>query len=471
MAEELELRELLAIISKHKFLIMALFVCAIVGAFIASQLMTPIYQAGTTILVESGSALENPFAQMLNMDKPQLGDYAELLKSRSLLYAVASKLNLVQDENSPEMDELRKAVSIQTVTGANLIKISVESPDPKLARDLANSLAEEFIKRNESLNRTQARGAREFIAGQLEIVSAELAAAEEALKNYKQEHQVFAPQEEVKAILNQLTQLETLRAAAIVGQQEVAARLAEINKQLAGVDSRIIASTTITNNPLIQELKAKLTALEIELSGAREKYTDKHPTVLSLIAQIEEVKARMKREAERVVGTETEALNPVYQELYQQAGQLMVEALAMEVRLDTLAKLIAEQEQQFVQLPEKELQLANLVRNAKVSEQIYIMLRQKYEEVRITEAMESANVRVVDAALEPLEPIRPRKMLNVAIAAVLGLFVGVGLAFAIEFMDTTVKTAEEVEQLLELPVLGQIPSYLPEDLPKSQRYY
>lgn len=471
MAEELELRELLAIISKHKFLIMALFVCAIVGAFIASQLMTPIYQAGTTILVESGSALENPFAQMLNMDKPQLGDYAELLKSRSLLYAVASKLNLVQDENSPEMDELRKAVSIQTVTGANLIKISVESPDPQLARDLANGLAEEFIRQNELFNRTQARGAREFIAEQLEIVSAELASAEEALKNYKQEHMVFAPEEEVKAILNQLTQLETLRAVAIVGQQEVAARLAEINKQLAGVDSRIIASTTITNNPLIQELKAKLTALEIELSGAREKYTDKHPTVLSLIAQIEEVKARMKREAERVVSTETEALNPVYQELYQQAGQLMVEALAMEVRLDTLAKLIAEQEQQFVQLPEKELQLANLVRNAKVSEQIYIMLRQKYEEVRITEAMESANVRVVDAALEPLEPIRPRKMLNVAIAAVLGLFVGVGLAFAIEFMDTTVKTAEEVEQLLELPVLGQIPSYLPEDLPKSQRYY
>lgn len=471
MAEELELRELLAIISKHKFLIMALFVCAIVGAFIASALMTPIYQAGTTILVESGSALENPFAQMLNMDKPQLGDYAELLKSRSLLYAVASKLNLVQDENSPEMDELRKAVSIQTVTDANLIKISVESPDPQLARDLANGLAEEFIRQNELFNRTQARGAREFIAEQLEIVSAELASAEEALKNYKQEHMVFAPEEEVKAILNQLTLLETLRAVAIVGQQEVAARLAEINKQLAGVDSRIIASTTITNNPLIQELKAKLTALEIELSGAREKYTDKHPTVLSLIAQIEEVKARMKREAERVVSTETEALNPVYQELYQQAGQLMVEALAMEVRLDTLAKLIAEQEQQFVQLPEKELQLANLVRNAKVSEQIYIMLRQKYEEVRITEAMESANVRVVNAALEPLEPIRPRKMLNVAIAAVLGLFVGVGLAFAIEFMDTTVKTAEEVEQLLELPVLGQIPSYLPEDLPKSQRYY
>lgn len=422
-------------------------------------------------MVESGSALENPFAQMLNMDKPQLGDYAELLKSRSLLYAVASKLNLVQDENSPEMDELRKAVSIQTVTGANLIKISVESPDPQLARDLANGLAEEFIRQNELFNRTQARGAREFIAEQLEIVSAELASAEEALKNYKQEHMVFAPEEEVKAILNQLTQLESLRAVAIVGQQEVAARLAEINKQLAGVDSRIIASTTITNDPLIQELKAKLTALEIELSGAREKYTDKHPTVLSLIAQIEEVKARMKREAERVVSTETEALNPVYQELYQQAGQLMVEALAMEVRLDTLAKLIAEQEQQFVQLPEKELQLANLVRNAKVSEQIYIMLRQKYEEVRITEAMESANVRVVDAALEPLEPIRPRKMLNVAIAAVLGLFVGVGLAFAIEFMDTTVKTAEEVEQLLELPVLGQIPSYLPEDLPKSQRYY
>ena len=86
------------------------------------------------------------------------------------------------------------------------------------------------------------------------------------------------------------------------------------------------------------------------------------------------------------------------------------------------------------------------------------MLAKRYEEARISEVMEPTDVQIVDVAIAPERPIKPRKTLNVAIAAVLGLFVGTGLAFALEYMNRTIRTADDVEQYLGLPVLGSIPA-------------
>lgn len=85
------------------------------------------------------------------------------------------------------------------------------------------------------------------------------------------------------------------------------------------------------------------------------------------------------------------------------------------------------------------------------------MLLTRNEETRIAEAMQTADVQVIDAATVPVNPVKPRVKLNIAIGAVLGIFLGVGLAFLLEFIDNTIKTKEDVERLLGVPVLGQIP--------------
>ena len=87
------------------------------------------------------------------------------------------------------------------------------------------------------------------------------------------------------------------------------------------------------------------------------------------------------------------------------------------------------------------------------------MLMTRNEEIRINEAMHAGNLQAIDRAIVPEEPIKPRKMLNFAIAGVLGLFVGAGIAFLLDYVDNTIKTKEEAEKILGLPVLGQIPVF------------
>jgi capsular polysaccharide biosynthesis protein len=102
-------------------------------------------------------------------------------------------------------------------------------------------------------------------------------------------------------------------------------------------------------------------------------------------------------------------------------------------------------------------------------EQLYVLLRTKYEEARIAEAMQTADVQVIDDAILPEEPVKPRVKLNIAIGGVLGVFLGVGVAFLLEFMDNTLNTKEEAERLLGVPVLGQIPdNNLLEDMEKKR---
>ena len=162
-------------------------------------------------------------------------------------------------------------------------------------------------------------------------------------------------------------------------------------------------------------------------------------------------RAELNREISRLEATDTET------RLSEEVIRLQAEIMAQSAKIDAIDALIEEREALLGGLPEKELHLTRLIRNAAVTESIYTMLRQRYEEMRISEAMEAANVSVLDPAIAPQSPVKPRKMLNMAIAGFLGAFVGVGLAFLLEYLDTTFKSPEEVEAYLGLPILGRTP--------------
>lgn len=455
--EEMDLREYWEIIVKKRFLIGLVFFVTVLGVTVYSLLTTPIYEATTTVMVRdqsAGSAM-SILDPMGGMGKNTAQNYIQIMRSRTILEQVTKAMGM----EDVSVSALEKHLTIQPVQGSDILKISLQSPNPKEALEFVNTLSEVFIEWNRLYRQEDRRSARLFIETQLESVEADLQLAEEKLRIYREKEGVLSPSQQTIAGVEQLSSLETSLSQVQIGKTEAAERLNQVRAKLAEQEETLISSTTIADNRFVVEYRARLADLEIALSGAKEKYTDKHPSVLTLQAEIDDVKKKLTEQVERVVGTETRSLNPVHRELYASAINLEVELMALEAREAALTNLIAEAEMSLSSLPAKELELARLMRDTKVLEELYLMLRTKKEETRIAEVMQTADVQVIDSAILPQRPVKPRIKLNIAIGAVLGMFLGVGIAFLVEFMDTTVKTKEDAEKLLGIPVLGQIPDF------------
>lgn len=453
-----ELRDYLAILRQRKGIAILIFFITIAATYVGSKLMVPIYRASTTIVVQDNSQVANPFKQIMpELSKQEVMSKLQILKSRTLLAEVVNDLHLPFNTASKSFSALQKAISVEQVPGTGLFRIQVDHSDPKLARDVANALVEAFERQTQLVNREEARGAREFIEEQLKINERELLQSENKLARFKESEGLYSPAEEVKTTVDKIARLETTRLEARVALQEAEARLAKIQSELARQSQDIRSSTTLTSNPVVEQLSLKLAGLEVELAAALEKYTEKHPTVLALRTEAEQTKKRMEEEIRQIVSSETRTVNPVYQQLLQEEVRQETERVALQARHQALTRMISENESTLAGLSEKELEFIRLSREVKTAETIFLMLKEKYEEVRINEATRISGVRVVDPAILPERPIKPRIGLNLVIAAFLGAFLGIWGAFLLEYLDVTIKTSKDVEEATGLPVLGQIP--------------
>lgn len=452
---ELDLRQLWQALMRRKWIILVLFLTAASVAYFVSSTMRPIYEATTTVLVkESQPALPLPFLQEFsNVSQTQLQTSVEIFRSRTVAWNTVQRLGYDWDLYSDEFEKFRESITVQPGTGTNTIRISVLHHDPHEAQRIANALVETFIEASQSMNAEDIRSAREFIEEQLVRFEADLQAAEEELVRFKEQEKMIAPTGEVDAVIETLARLEALKAEALVAREEVEQRLRSLQGEFAAVTRDVVSGTVVASDPLISGIRSQLANLEGQLAAALEQFTERHPRVLSLQAQIDQLREELGREIARLESTDTDT------QLTSELIVLQAELLAQTARVEAIDGLIEEREALLVDLPEKQLQLTRLIRNASVSEAIYTMLRQRYEEIRITEAMETASVTVIDPAIAPDEPVRPRKLLNVAIAGFLGIFVGVGLAFLSEYLDTTFKEPEELEAYLGVPLLGRTPLY------------
>ena len=143
------------------------------------------------------------------------------------------------------------------------------------------------------------RTARLFIEVQLEGAAENLRLAEEELKAYKERERVFSLADETVAKIAQVSQLEANLTETQIAIQEVQERIGQVRASLEREDETLISSTTIAQNTFVTEYRRRLSDLEIRLSSAREKYTDRHPTIISLLAEIEDVKAKLAEEVQR----------------------------------------------------------------------------------------------------------------------------------------------------------------------------
>jgi succinoglycan biosynthesis transport protein ExoP len=463
----LDLKDLLRIFKKQRWLILYVFLIAVICATIFSFMLPQIYQAETTIRVKQSQGLASSLLANMPTSNPllakqQMSTYAEIMKSRTVLEQVIQRIysEPKDGEKIPTYQEIMERITTSPVKDTEILKIQVEGRDPQDTALLANTLVNTFMDRITYLVRSEQKIVREFIGERLEESKRELERAETALEVYKREQKIVAPDSETKSLVDRLSGINQLKAENNVEMASVKARLDSVNRQLSEEKPEYIAE-----NALIQQYKSNLSDEEVQLVGLLQKYTNKYPDVIALRASIAETKERLNAEIARVINTEASSMNTVHQGLIKSKMQAEAEMAAAVAQKDALNRIIAEDEVVIAALPAKEQGFVRVTRDATVAQAIYTMLANRYEESRISEVMQPTDVQVIDAAIAPDidKPIKPKKKMNILIAAFLGLFAGTGLAFALEYLNRTISNVDDVKYYLDLPVLGSIPDFGSED--------
>ena len=355
---------------------------------------------------------------------------------------------------------IMKSLSAEPIRDSDVILIKAHARTPGAARVLANTTAEVVKDRNVSVKREQASSTRKFIEEQLPKVEGELRKDEEALMAFKAQNQVVSLSDEAKELLVRTTQVGTEHATAQAERQAAEQRLTAIKEQMKTQRASVVPSITTTTSAWADDLRKMLLSQQVEYTNLLVKgYTKDHPQMKKLAAEIEATKQKLTSEVLRVAQGESME-NPM-----SRVADLSREALTLEIDIQTdstreasLGAILSTYDRQMERLPNKELQLARLTRSQQVNDNIYRLLLEKYEEARITEAGKIGNVRILDPARLPKFPVKPRKLLNLLMALIVG---GVGATFLAAFLeqlDKSLKTPEEAENIVGLPVIGLIPS-------------
>ncbi len=488
--EVFSLADYLRILARRKWLLVAVALTVLVVALLQVFTTTPIFRAEVTLQVDPEDAKVLPYEEIGQSGggvrlKEYIFTQVEIIRTRELAQRVVQQLKLGDlpeftqparrgvvldlfsgittalrglatrkkngsrpDEDATRentlTDDLMARLTVRSLRNTRLIEVSCDSPSPKLAEDICNCLAEEFIEQHLEGKYDATIRATDFLRKQLDDLKIRVEQSEESLIKYAQAKNIVNVDE--RGSINRK-------------------RLADLNDELTRAEAELIAqkarhqaTRTATRGAFpealkssrIRDLEAKLAAQESELVSLSERYGPQWPRVKEVTLNLAELRRQLDlAEEQAIVGATSE---------YNQALE----------RRQSLSAAFNQQRQVVDRLDEDSVQYRYLKRDTDTNKELYDGLLQRLKEASVAAGLKSSNIRIADHAVVPRRAAWPRKTLSLLLALALGLFLGVGAIFLAEALDNTIKTTDDIVHQLGLPALGVIPSLTAEGSGKGK---
>jgi succinoglycan biosynthesis transport protein ExoP len=447
------------ILRKRKWTIIASLVVVVTVAALISLRMTPIYDAAATIAIAGG----NPSLLKLKDEQQQYTEDQEtliptqmtVLTSDSLALLVVHNLNL---DNRPEFagtDRQRTSTGVPTamtlgrenqligafesglrvmpLNNTSAIQITYSSPDPKLAAEIANSIASTYIEQNIKARFDSTMQAADWLSKQLADLQIKVESSQSRLIQYQKEHGIVGTDDKQNLTFEKLNDLgkRLTEAQADRIQKESLYRIAK------GANPDELVS--VLPESTLATLRGQQTQLQTQLAVLTTQFGQSYPKVVEVQNELNEV-------------------NKAYrEELHNGINRVQSEYFTAVQREQMLQSALAAQTAEANKLDENAIEYKILKQEADSNRQLYDGLLQKLKEASLAAGLSSSNIRIIDKARVPLFPARPNVPRNMLFAVLLGLVDGVAIAFALEALDTTVRTPEQAQSLSGLPVMAIIP--------------
>lgn len=455
---ELDVLDYWMILKKRKYLIVLATLLVVGFTFTFTQFMkpTPLYEASARVKFDRSTTVAQQLLESITFATANdLTTQTEVIKGFPVMERVAQALAIVETDLPPE--QRRSAEYLNTIynlgqqiqtsreSDTNIIRITATAYEPELAERTANAVAQAYRIENIAARNRMVTESRRFVEDQLAALEEKLQAAEEALRIFKErEGQVFLD-DEAKAALQTFTQLEGEWNAIARQKDETLRQIEALERPSSSIDSRIGRIFTEDPYALLTKLNGRLLELLQDRSTLLINYTPEHPQVKETDRKITNVKNEMIRE-------------------------LRSKAASLQDRENTLAVQIAHYRDRYLAFPKAAIELNRLEREVKVNADLYSTLKIKHQELLIKSAEQIEEVTLIAPAVKPPKPINaPNVPLNMAVGSIMGLFLGVVLAFTRESLDTSIGTIEGVEDFLKVPVLGVIPTFDEQELQQAAK--
>lgn len=341
------------------------------------------------------------------------------------------------------VDALRETIEIgRTGREANIVQVTYQTSDPVLARDVVNALAARFVSRRNNLQKTEARSTAAFLQQQIDTVSRELSAAERELRQFRERERVVNPEVEGTSEVTRLAQLRAERSAMDAERRALGEQLGALDAQARvqpadapSVYRRLLGFPTLLKNQAAASYLGALNAVEAERVTLLTRRTAQDPDVMRLSARVRELEEQLHVTATTYLAGLTNQVNSLDVELARSGRQLAA-------------------------IPGKEVQFARLQREPKVLADMVTLLQTRLKEAQIAQAMEDPSVQILDRAVAPRLPLRPRPATDLALAGGIGLLLGVTAAFTRERLDRSVRNRADALLAAGAPVLGIVPRFV-----------
>ena len=390
-----------------------------VAGLVLPGLITPGYMA-TQVDIINSDRVSQRVVKMLRLDESPVikQQWQEATEGRGRVDVWLAEL-------------LQKKLDVKPSRESNVINIAFSGADPKFAAAVANAFGQAYIDVNLELKVEPARQYATWFVGQVKVTRDKLETAQQALSTYQKKSGIVASDERLDYENNKMNELSTQLTVI----QAQTADSSSKRKSTANVDTL----AEVMQSPVIMNLKSDIARLDAKLQESNVNLGKNHPQTQRTESELASLKAKLDAETKQISTSIGTTLS-----VSRQKEKELMDAIAL-------------QKTKVLDLNKQRDELTVLKRDVDTAQRDFEQVSMRSSQTRLESLSSQTNIAILNAASEPLEPSRPKILLNVLVAVFLGTLLGVGLALMRELGNRRVRSAEDLMEVIGLPLLASIP--------------
>ncbi len=489
------LRDLVYVLFRRKWVILGVVLSTVIPVTVYTLMIPSIYEAKSLVLVKPGReniyvaavgapAGERPTTIVQRVNEI-INSEIQILKSRILVRRVVEQLRVAglfpnslpkdsmaahaEDEESvPLEDAVSRALrnlSVERVKGAEVMGVAFRSHDPEIAFNFVATLVNLYLERHLEVH--QSGQSYDFFKAQSNQLEQELKTAARKLADFRKKYGIVSFDHLKALTLEQYTSVNAKKKDNDTAIKMTQTRIDKMKQDLAGISEHTyLGQSENADPPAIGNLKMRLAQLELEKTDLTHRYKPNNPNFLRVYEAIAQVSKMIEAEEEKFHGSVSTGLSATYQDVERELLVQEANLEAFHTKAAGIEKQSIEYGKELERLGRLEPSFRALKRAVSVNEQNYRLYLTKFEESRVSDAMDAAkmvSVTVLEPATVPLHPVPVNRGLNIFLSLCIAGVAGLGLAFLLEYFDHTFRVPDDIKDNLEVALLGTIG-----DLPKKE---